>query len=134
MIPISEHMGIQVVNYTGSSLTISAPLANNINHQLTAFGGSLFSLCALAGWGLIHLKLTELGLDGNTVIAGGEVEYATAVDDTLACHCSLPQNWNEFIERLQVKGKASILLSSTIEHGGHAAMSFQGTYVIRLNS
>ena len=50
LIPISQHMGVKVVNYTGSELTLAAPLANNINHQLSAFGGSLFlSLLSPAG-------------------------------------------------------------------------------------
>ncbi|MBQ73546.1 MAG: hypothetical protein CMQ20_00820 [Gammaproteobacteria bacterium] len=50
-----------------------APLANNINHQQSAFGGSLFLLSALVGWGLLQLKLTVLNLTANPVIAGGGV-------------------------------------------------------------
>ena len=37
LIPISQHMGIQVVSYDGSCLRVTAPLANNINHQQSAF-------------------------------------------------------------------------------------------------
>ena len=79
LIPISQHMGIQAVSYDGQCLRVTAPLANNINHQQSAFGGSLFSLVALAGWGLLQLKITELGLDCTTVIAGGEVGYQVPV-------------------------------------------------------
>ena len=77
--------------------------------------------------------LTELDLDGNTVIAGGEVQYATAVDDTLQCHCQLPDNWDEVTRKLTDRGKSSVHLSSEIQLAEKPAMVFEGTYVIRLN-
>ena len=55
-------MGIRVAAYDGTSLKLTAPLAPNINHKSTAFGGSLYSLAVLCGWGIVHLKLAEAAL------------------------------------------------------------------------
>jgi thioesterase domain-containing protein len=127
-------MGIKVVNYTGSELTLVAPLANNINHQQTAFGGSLFSLTALAGWGLMQLKLCEENLDGNTVVAGGDVTYSAPVAEDFTCRCSLPDNWQQFLEKLKTRGKASVAMSSIISAENAEAMQFNGTFVVRLSN
>lgn len=125
-------MGITVSNYTGSEVTLLAPLANNINHQKSAFGGSLFSLAALAGWGLMQLKLCEENLDANTVVAGGDVTYARPVVQELSCTCSLPDDWGPFLQKLQRKGKGSVTMVSTISTDEGIAMQFTGVYVVRL--
>jgi len=131
LIPISQHMGIRAVSYDGQCLRVTAPLANNINHQQSAFGGSLFSLVALAGWGILQLKTTELGLDCNTVIAGGEVGYHAPVFAELVCECRLPAAFEDFASRLQSTGKASILLETSVLQGDTSAMTFSGKYVVR---
>ena len=125
-------MGITVSEYDGNTLTIKAPLANNINHQQSAFGGSLFSLAALAGWGILQLKLSEMNLTGNTVIAGGDVEYSAPVFEELICKCSLPDEYNGFATRLRDTGKASLRLKSNILTGHEKAMAFEGEYVVIL--
>jgi thioesterase domain-containing protein len=134
LIPISQHMGIKVTDYTGSELTLVAPLANNINHQQTAFGGSLFSLTALAGWGLMQLKLSEENLDGNTVVAGGDVSYSAPVAEDFTCRCSLPEDWPLFLSKLKTKGKASIGMTSVVSANGLDAMQFNGHFVVRLRN
>lgn len=43
-IPLTNSIGIQVGEHTDLSLTLHAPLINNINHKRTAFGGSIYSI------------------------------------------------------------------------------------------
>jgi thioesterase domain-containing protein len=130
-IPISGHMGIEADFYDGERLVLSSPLANNINHQQSAFGGSLFSLAALAGWGILQLKLAEMKLTANTVIAGGDVSYSQPVFTTLHCEIELPATYPAFRDKLLNTGKASILLTSNILLDGESAMAFSGKYVVR---
>lgn len=127
-------MGIKVVNYTGSEVTLLAPLANNINHQNSAFGGSLFSLAALAGWGLMQLKLCEENLDANTVVASGDVTYSRPVIQELSCTCQLPADWHQFLDKLHDRGKGSVQMVSTINTEEGIAMQFKGVYVVRLRT
>lgn len=129
-IPISRHMGIKVTSYDGQTLVLEAPLANNINHQQSAFGGSLFSIAALTGWGLIQLKLSELYIEANTVIAGGDVSYDLPVLSQLKCECKLEENYTEFVNKLTKKGKASLILKPTIVLDHANAMSFSGKFVV----
>jgi thioesterase domain-containing protein len=131
LIPISEHMGLRAEAYDGQCLRVSAPLANNVNHQQSAFGGSLFSVVALAGWGILQLKITEMDVDCNTVIAGGEVSYQLPVFSELVCECRLPLDYPTFATRLIETGKASILLDTAILVDNKPAMTFSGKYVVR---
>ena len=127
-------MGIKVVNYTGSELTLVAPLDNNINHQLSAFGGSLFSIATLAGWGMMQLKLCEENLDANTVIASGDVGFFLPVTGELSCTCSLPDDWPLFLQKMCDRGKASVNMISAIGTGDETAMQFNGRYVVSLRN
>lgn len=130
LIPLSTAMGLRADAYDGKSLTVSAPLAPNINHQQSAFGGSLFAVAALAGWGLMQMKLSELMLDCNTVVMGGEVTYSKPVYDDLICTCRLPDDAEAFFERLDVEGKATTQLTCTFECDGEVAMQLQGNYFL----
>lgn len=133
-IPISKHMGIRVKEYDGMKLTINAPLSNNINHQNSAFGGSLFSVAALAGWGLLQLKMAEENLNCNTVIAGGDVEYTAPVFGDFSCECSFPDKvvYDVFLEKLNNKSRASLQLEPLILCQNKVSMKFNGHYVLSL--
>lgn len=130
LIPISKHMGMETVSYDGNALVLKAPLSNNINHQGSAFGGSLFSMCALVSWGIVQLKLGELAIEANTVVAGGEVSYSKPVFDALVCRCTLPESYQAFVAKLQKKGKASLTLNTEIILPEGPAMAFSGKFVV----
>lgn len=123
-------MGVRVVRYDGDSLELAAPLAANINHQQSAFGGSLFSIAALAGWGMIQLKLSEMNLDCNTVIGKGEVAYKRPVFDNFGCTCTLPADFPAFARILEDTGKAGIKLDAVVTVDGKPAMILTGQYVV----
>lgn len=127
-------MGIAVKSYDGRRLRLTAPLAANVNHQMSAFGGSLFSLAALAGWGLLQLQLSELQLDCNTVIAGGNVAYKRPVFADFDCICELPPDWEGIVEQLKTTGRAALELTPWVEVDGETAMTFTGRYVINVKS
>ncbi len=133
LIPISAHMGIQAVDYDGGRLVLEAPLSANVNHQLSAFGGSLFSVSALAGRSILQLKLGELEIKANTVIAGGDVAYTAPVFEDIRCVLTLPDTYPEFVEKLKDTGRGSLVLTSNVYLAGAAepAMAFNGKYVVR---
>lgn len=131
LIPVSSAMGIRVQSYDGSALVVTAPLAANINHQQSAFGGSLFSVAVLAGWGLMQLKLSELQLDCNTVIMGAEVTYQRPVFEDLVCTCRLPDNAAALFEELAHAGKMSTRMTSRYTVADKTAMEVVGRYHVR---
>lgn len=130
LIPISEAMGISVAEVAADRLVLDVLLANNLNHQQSAFGGSLFSAAALAGWGLLQLKLAPLGGETNTVLASSDVSFKAPVFADFQCVCELPEAWDAFEDTLVDAGRASLILTPRIEVDGGIAMRMTGRYVV----
>jgi thioesterase domain-containing protein len=130
-IPIAREMGISVAAYDGKQLRLAAPLAPNINHKCTAFGGSLYSLSVLCGWGLLHLKLAEAGLHKHIVIQEADIRYLLPVDQNMQAECSLDEAaFGRFLRMLEKHDRARLALNITITHNGQPAVEFAGRYVV----
>lgn len=130
-IPLAHAMGITVAAYDGRRLRLAAPLAPNINHKCTAFGGSLYSLCVLCGWGLVHLKLEEAGLHKHIVIQQADIDYLLPVNQDMEAECELNEAaLQRFMTMLQKHGRARLALDVVIKRDGQAAVNFSGRYVV----
>jgi len=131
-IPITQAMGIRVLHYDGTNLVLGAPLEPNVNDKGTAFGGSLFSLLVLAGWGLIHLKLKEEEIPGDIMIHESSITYSLPVTEPWEAHCRLPEapEYAHFLEMLHSKGRARLALEAQIMVGTQVAVSFRGSYAV----
>jgi thioesterase domain-containing protein len=129
-IPLTRQMGIRVADYSGSELFVHADLAPNINIHGTAFGGSLYSICAAACWGLLHLKLMEQQVAAQIVLAEGEIKYRRPVREDILVRCSLPdsESCDRFIYRARQGRKAAITLDAEIMAGNRQAVVFKGHF------
>ncbi len=132
-IPLSRLIGIEVREVTPTSVTLAAPLDANINHKCTVFGGSLYSVAVLTGWGLVFTRLQALGLDAHIVIHDSSIKYNRPVsaDFTACCRIETDKAFARFIEAFRRRGRARITLKVTIPDArGDAAVVFLGRYVI----
>lgn len=129
-IPLVQHMQIQVVSYDQNGLILSAPLAANINHKLTAFGGSLAALATLACWGVLWLML-EPQPDLHIVVNESHMRYLRPVTDTLVARCELPDHTSRerFIDTLQRRRKARMQMISQVIQDEVVCAEFSGTFV-----
>lgn len=131
-IPLSRVMGVSVFSYDGKKLSLHAPLDKNTNHKSTAFGGSLYNLAVLTGWGLVYLKLLEEQLSAHIVIQKSEIDYLLPVTTDLITQCSIENSaalkkcFHTYIR----KKRSRIHLTVNIFQGKECAVCFRGTYVI----
>lgn len=130
-IPLSQAMGIRVAGFDGTSLRMTAPVAPNINHQSTAFGGSLYSLSVLCGWGLLHLKLAEARLHKHIVIQDADIRYLLPVDHDMNAECKVDEaKLKNFLRALEKHGRARLSLDVVINQDDQVAVEFSGRYVV----
>jgi len=131
-IPLTKSIGISVVDHTDISLTLSAPIEKNINHKCTAFGGSLYSVSVLSGWGLIYLLLKQHNLSGHIVIQESNTKFLKPVTTDITSKCSFlsETQYMKFINMYKKKGIARISLTAYIECNNETAVIFNGTYVV----
>ena len=130
-IPLTAHMEVGVHLIDAAGVRLTAPLAPNINHRQTAFGGSAAALATLACWTLIHLRLVELPLQSSIVVRRSTMDYEAPIDTDFAAFCPSPDTaaWTQFTEELTRRGKGRIDLAAEVLCREVRAASFAGQFV-----
>ena len=135
-IPLVSALGASVTSYDGQTLMVDLPLAPNINHKNTAFGGSLYCAGVLSAWGLLYLKLLEAEEEGVIVIFDGRVHYHKPVTGAFKSKCEFSDQaaWDKFIKIYRRMGKARLEIDSEIICGEQVCASFHGEFVVQRES
>ena len=130
-IPLSAAMQVAVEVATPEQVILHAPLAPNINHRDTVFGGSASALAILSAWSLLHVKLTAGGYKTRLVIQRNSMSYEQAILGEFTAHAVAPDEpqWQAFTRMLARKGKARIAVSSTLMSAGQEVGRFEGEFV-----
>jgi thioesterase domain-containing protein len=131
-IPISAAMGIAVVGFDGNCLEVQAALAPNVNVHGTAFAGSLFSLAALCGWGLVYLQLQQEGLQGAIVFVEGRIRCLKPVRDDVSARCAWGSEAAAVVTALSTARRGRFLLNTRLDCDGEVVAEFSGEYAVRL--
>ena len=131
-IPLTKTIGICVEQYDKNALTLSAPLENNINHKNTAFGGSLYCVSVLSGWGLVHMLLKEQGLSGHIVIQESNTQFIKPVTGEIFARSAFnsDEQINSFVKMFKRKGIARIELDAVVSCDLEICVKFHGKYVV----
>lgn len=134
-IPLTRDMGLKVLDWHDQQLRLHLPLEANVNHKSTMFGGSLYCAAVLAGWGWLHLRLREEGIeDGHIVIQEGQISYPLPVTMDAIAICQAPgaAQWKKFLAIYRRYGRARLTLQSRIVNaeGAEDAVTFSGQYVL----
>ncbi len=130
-IPLSRAMAASVVAVLRDEVSLAAPLAPNINHRDTVFGGSAAALAMLAGWSLLHVRLRAEGSEARLVIQRSTMEYQRPIAGDFTARAALehPQRWQQFTATLARRGKARIAVTALLEQGGQIAGRLSGEFV-----
>lgn len=122
-IPLARAIDLGIDAWDGDTLTMSAPLAPNINDKGCAFGGSLASTMTLAGWALATLHLRAHGHACNVFVARSSIRYLAPVwhDFRVVARLDEGSDWTRFVTTLNARGKARIgIRCRAQEIDGHA--------------
>lgn len=131
-IPLTRSIGLKVRDYSDQTLSLSAPIEKNLNHKCTAFGGSLYSVSVLSGWGLIYLLMEENGLSGHIVIQESHTKFLKPVESDIISSCSFnsAEQYEKFLHMYRRKGRARIRLTTSILSNAEVSVVFEGSYVV----
>lgn len=130
-IPLSAAMETTVEASTPDSVVLRAPLAPNINHRDTVFGGSASALAILAAWSLVHVRLAHSGVSCRIVIQRNSVEYEAPMPGEFSATATLaePDAWGRFLRALRSRGRARIAVTCELESEGARCGTFAGSFV-----
>lgn len=130
-IPLSAAMKVEVVAADWDHVLLQAPLAPNINHRETVFGGSASALAILSAWSLLHLRLRSSGVAGRLVIQSNTMDYLKPMAGAFSARSSLadPGQWPSFLRLLERRGRARLVVTAELISEGEAAGRFSGEFV-----
>lgn len=130
-IPLCRAMRVRVTAVDADGVTLSAPLAPNINHHETVFGGSAAALAILASWSLIHVRLRAAELAARLVIQRNTMEYERPMATDFSARAAFESDaaWPAFAAMLARRGRARLTVVATLGHDGVRAGRFCGQFV-----
>lgn len=133
-IPLSKAMDVHVLEANSTRVKLSAPLAPNINHRETVFGGSVSALAILSAWSLLHVRTTEQAIQARLVIQKNTMQYDLPIFGTFTASCAFNDEvvWEKFIRLLQRRKRARISLSAAVAYEDELAGVFSGDFVALL--
>jgi thioesterase domain-containing protein len=130
-IPLSQAMQVTVVEITEDAVLLSAPLAPNLNHRATVFGGSACAVAMLSAWALLHVRLRAALPSAAIVIQRQNMSYQRPIHGAFAARAQLaqPAEWPRFQRLLARRGRARITVAATLDYCGDEAGYFSGDFV-----
>lgn len=130
-IPLSLAMEVSVVEASEHRVVLSAPLAPNINHRSTVFGGSASAVAILAAWSMLHLRLSAAGLGSRLVIQRNTMDYLAPIDGSFTAVALEPERpaFESFTRMIRRKGLGRITQASTLHYQGQSSGRLEGEFV-----
>ncbi len=130
-IPLSAGMGVEVLEASPDRVRLAAPLAPNINHRGTVFGGSAAALATLAAWALLHLRLAAEGYGGRLVIRRSAMDFELPIAGAFEAVADPPddERWRRFSAAVARGRPARIEMQATLRFEGARAGAFTGEFV-----
>lgn len=131
-IPLSAAMQVRAVSVSAHEVVLSAPLAPNINHRQTLFGGSATAIAILAAWSYLHLRLESEGFAHRLVIQRQTMSYDAPVTGTVTAHGRLAPaaDWAHAMETFNRRGKARIEAEAELRFGAIVAGRMTADFVV----
>lgn len=126
-IPLAAAMQIAVRDHDEHTLTVTAPLGPNANHYGSAFGGSLYTVALVAGWGLASLKLAGRGM---VVVQHAEADYRRPVREELVATAQC-RDEGAFTADFAARGQAELDVTVAIDAGHRRAFELRARFAAR---
>ncbi len=130
-IPITAAMEVSVENITADEVVLAAPRGPNINHPETLFGGSAATICILAAWSLIHLRLTGAGIAHRLVIQRQTISYEAPVTGRFTAHARLSDEagWDRGVALLMRHRKSRFGTRAELRQGKLVGARMEADFV-----
>lgn len=130
-IPLSQAMQVRVREASPERVVLAAPLAPNINHRETVFGGSASALALLAAWSLLYLGLEQAGAGARLVVQRNTIDYERPIVADFSAAAARPATaaWHRFLTVLARRGRARIGVAVTLASAGETVGRLEGDFV-----
>ena len=134
-IPLSRAMGLVVREAAPLRVVLAAPLAPNVNHSGTVFGGSAAAVAVLAAWALVEVRLEAAGCTGRIVIRRSEMEFEQPITGEFTATALPPDEaaWDKLLATLRRNRMGRIAVRSVLDCDGQRVGELVGEFAVLPN-
>jgi len=131
-IPLSRAMAIEVRAASLAGVEIYAPLAPNINHRDTVFGGSASAVAILAAWSALHVRMRAEGVDARLVIRRNTMSYERPITAGFTATAVPPDDgsWAKLAGTLRRGRPARVRVGARLECAGQFVGELDGEFAV----
>ena len=124
-------MGVEVIKADWNGVTLRAPLAPNINHRETVFGGSASAVAILAAWAILYVRLHQEHVNCRLVIQQNTMNYERPIVSEFEASSSIHDSlaWGKFLGTFTRKKRARISDAVTLSCNEKQVGAFEGDFV-----
>lgn len=130
-IPLFTAMAVDVVAAEQDGVTLGAPLAPNINHRDTVFGGSAAAVAILSAWGLLFVRLRDEHPDATIVIQRHTMRHLRPITGAFTASSFLADSdaWERFVSTYRRRKLARIAVKAILRCGGEHVGELDAAFV-----
>ena len=131
-IPLSRAMGVTVHQADPHCVVLAAPLAPNVNHSGTVFGGSASAVAVLAAWSLVEVGLQAAAQPGRIVIRRSAMDFEQPIrtDFTATAQAPVAADWQKLLATLRRGRMGRIVVRSVLAAAGARVGEFEGEFAV----
>ena len=131
-IPLSRAMEIEVRAASRAGVEIYAPLAPNINHRDTVFGGSASAVAILAAWSALHVCMRTENIDARLVIRRNTMSYERPIAAGFTATAAPPdaESWAKLVGTLRRGRPARVRVGARLECAGLVVGELHGEFAV----
>lgn len=131
-IPLSRAMAVEVRAADADAVTVYAPLAPNINHRDTVFGGSASAVAILAAWSVLRVRLAAAGVASRIVIRRNTMSYERPITAGFTATATAPDDdaWRKLVATLQRGRPARARVRAVLECDGEPVGELDGEFAL----
>lgn len=133
-VPLTRAMGVHAHAYDGQILHFATDFDPNINIHGTAFGGSLYSICAVTCWALLQLALDRQDVQVLNVLESATMTYHLPVrEGPIESRCRMPDEgqFEAYVADIRAGARAWLDLTAEVMSGRRVAATFNGHYTAK---
>ena len=125
-------MAVVVREVSAEGVTLHAPLAPNINHRDTVFGGSASAVAILAAWSALLVRMRAEGVEGRIVIRRNSMSYDRPITAGFTATAAPPDvaAWARLTATLARGRVARVELSARLECQGTPVGQLDGEFAV----
>jgi thioesterase domain-containing protein len=131
-IPLTRAMAVEVRVAGPDGVEVYAPLAPNINHRDTVFGGSASAVAIVAAWSALHVRMRAAGLDVRLVIRRNTMSYERPISTGFTATAAPPAGdaWDKLVATVGRGRPARVNVQAQLHCEGHVMGELDGEFAV----